>query len=430
MVRLGAAMELKRDIGALGVVFIALNGMVGAGIFALPQALAAGAGATSPYLILAFGAAMIPVALVFGALAGRFDNAGGMVVYVEAAFGRFASFQAGWLYYLARLAAVAANTNVLLTYLAVFTPGIDQGVWRVIGIITLLAALTTINIRGVKGAVRALNLVTLLKLAPLIVLVGWGLAAFSGHVPAPAMPTQTSTSALGLLVLYAFVGFESATLMAGETRDAKKTLPRALVAVIATMTVLYFLVQLAYVAIMQGRTPEIAPLAAAAQVLAGPWGAGFITVAAIFSIGGNLFSAVITTPRVTFAMAREHALPSWFGAVHAHFATPANSILFLGVLGGALAVSGAFAWLAAMSALARMLVYLGCAGALAKLPAPAPGLSALATRFVAPLAAGGLCIWAAAQAKPDAWAFLAGFALLGAALYVLSHWLKGARQPI
>lgn len=417
-------MELKRDIGAIGVWFIALNGMVGAGIFAMPQTLAAGAGAASPYLILGIGAAMIPVALVFGALAGRFDSAGGPVVYVEAAFGRFAAFQAGWLYYLARLAAVAANTNALLTYLAVFAPGADQGALRVLGILTLLGALTAMNIAGVKGAVRTLNLVTVLKLAPLLALVGWGLVAFAGHVPAPAAPSAASATSLGLLVLYAFVGFESVTLMAGETRHAKQKLPRALVGIIVAMTALYFVVQLAYVAIMQGRTPEIAPLAAAAQVLAGPWGAAAISVAAILSIGGNLFSNVITTPRVTFAMAQEHSLPGWFGAVHPRFATPANSILFLGLLGGALAVSGAFVWLAIMSALARMLVYLGCAGALVKLPG-----TALA-RFAIPAAAGALCVWAAAQAKPDAWAFLAGFAALGATLYVVSHWRRAASRPI
>jgi amino acid transporter len=185
---------------------------------------------------------------------------------------------------------------------------------------------------------------------------------------------------------------------------------------------------------MQGRTPEGAPLAAAASVLAGPWGAVAITVAAVISIGGNLFASMIATPRLTFAMSEDGSLPRWFGHVHERFATPANSILIMGVIGGALAVSGAFVWLAIMSSLARMIVYLVGIAALPKLRAEAPrvkrGLAAQVARIVTPLVAAGLCIWAAAQAKLDAWAFIAAFAVLGTLLYLLSRWRRRQPSPI
>ncbi|HRO02866.1 MAG TPA: amino acid permease, partial [Terricaulis sp.] len=190
--------ELKRDIGAIGAAFIALNGIVGAGIFAMPQALVDGAGAASAYLILIFGAAMVFVALVFAELAGRFDGAGGPVLYADAAFGRFAGFQAGWLFFLARAAAIGANTNAFLTYLAVFAPGVDQGAARLAVIGALMALLIAINIAGIKGAVRALNAVTVLKLLPLAVLVVWGLSAYAGSIPAPAAPTFGQAESVGL----------------------------------------------------------------------------------------------------------------------------------------------------------------------------------------------------------------------------------------
>lgn len=420
---------LKRDISGIGAAFIALNGIVGAGIFAMPQALAEGAGAASPYLILIFGAAMVFVALVFGELAGRFDGAGGPVLYADAAFGRFVGFQTGWLFFLARAAAIGANVNALLTYLAVFAPGVDQGLLRLVVITLLLGGLAAINVAGVKGAVRTLSAVTVLKLAPLVVLVVWGLSAFSAHIPAPATPTLGAAESVGLLLLYAFVGFEIATVTAGETQDARKRLPRALVGTIIAMTALYFLVQLAYLSIMQGRAPDGAALSAAAQILAGPWAAAAMTLAAIVSIGGNVFAAMITTPRVTFAMAEERALPRWFGAVNARFATPVNSILFFGVVVGALAMTGAFVWLAVMSALARLMIYLICTGALVKLRRADAAPTALWGWLVA-LVAAGLCVWAMAQASAEAWLFLIGFALAGAGLYALARWRARKGSPI
>jgi len=292
--------------------------------------------------------------------------------------------------------------------------------------------LIAINIAGIKGAVRTLNAVTVLKLLPLAVLVVWGLSAYAGSIPAPAAPTFGQAESVGLLLLYAFVGFEIVTITAGETADAKKRVPRALVGTIAAMTLLYFLVQLSYLAIMQGEAPEGAALSAAAQILAGPVGAAAITLAALISIGGNLFAGMITTPRVTYALAEEQSLPRWFGALNARFATPANSILFFGLAVGALAMSGAFVWLAVMSALARMVIYLICTGALVKLRRgdPAPAGAARWLRWAAPVLAAGLCVWAMAQADGRAWAFLLGFAALGAGLYVLARWRAGRGSPI
>jgi amino acid transporter len=425
---------LRRDIGFIGAAFIALNGIIGAGIFAMPQTLVEGAGAFSPYFVILIGVLMVAIAAVMGELASYFDKAGGPVVYASAAFGPFAGFQVGWLYYLARVAAFAANTNVLLTYLSTFAP-VDQGTLRVGVIVVLAATLVAINIAGVKGAVRTLNLLTVLKVAPLVVLAVWGLTEFADAIPAPQMPSEPARlGEISLVLLYAYVGFEMCTLTAGETQDAKRSIPRALVTTIVAMAVFYFVIQLAYVAIMQGRTPEGAPLAAAASVLAGPWGAIAITLAAVLSIGGNLFASMIATPRLTFAMAEDGSLPRWFGQVNERFATPANSILIMGVIGGALAVSGAFVWLAIMSSLARMIVYLVGIAALPKLRAEAPpvkrGFAAQVLRIATPLVAAALCIWAAAQAKLDAWAFIAAFAVLGTLLYLLSRWRRRQPSPI
>ncbi len=421
--------QLKRDIGLIGAAFIALNGIVGAGIFASPAALADAAGGLSPYLFLIFGVLMMSVAAVMAELAARYDSAGGPVVYVGETLGRFAGFQAGWLYYLARLAAFAANINALLTYLAVLAPGIDQGTARAVVIVAVVIAFALLNIVGVKQASSTLNVASVLKIAPLIVLVVWGLAAYWRSIPPPRAPEGALLGSASLLALYALTGFEIATLSSGETREAKRAVPLALLATIGAASVLYFLIQLAYVAIVGDATPESAPLAAAASILVGPWGAGAITLAAVISIGANLFAQFITTPRITFALAEDGALPRWFGAVHARFATPAHSIAALGIIAGALALSGAFVWLAVISALARLLMYLLCAAGLAKLKLREPVAKALVAWAAIALTA-VLVIWAAAQAEAKAWLFLAGFAAIGTALYALSRWLSRKPRPI
>lgn len=425
---------LKREIGPIGAAFIALNGIVGAGVFAMPQALVEGAGGASAYLILVFGAAMVFVAVVFGELAARFDNTGGPVAYANAAFGRFAGFQAGWVFYFARVAAMAANANVLLTYAATFTPGVDQGLVRIAVLLLLIVAFAAINIVSVKSAMRTLNAFTILKVAPLIILTLWGLYAFGDHAPPPSLPDMGATESVGLLLLYAFVGFEIATVTAGETRDPQRAIPRALVLTILAMTALYFLVQLAYVSIMQGASPEGAALAAAATKLSGPIGASAISLAAIISIGGNMFGSMMTGPRLTFAMAEEGSLPRWLAAVSERFATPANSIALYVVIAGVLATSGAFVALAVMSSLARMLLYLLCAAALLKLRgADAPAkrtFAATALRIAAPTVTFALCIWAAAQANADAWRVLGAFVLGGTLLYALMRWRAGQGSPI
>ena len=169
-----------------------------------------------------------------------------------------------------------------------------------------------------------------------------------------------------MLILYAFVGFENSVVPAGETADPRRTIPRALIATVVATAAIYFLVQLAYVAVMPAGPAPAAPLAAFAEVLIGPAGALLLSAAALASVAGNIGSALTSTPRVTFALAGQGSLPAWFGAVSARWSTPANSVLFMGLVVAALALSGSFVWLAIVSTLARLVVYAVSIAALPK----------------------------------------------------------------
>jgi amino acid transporter len=415
---------LQREIGFVGSAFLSFNGAVGAGIFALPATLALQFGAFSPWLFPLFGLLVLALALPFARLASLFPNSGGPVAYT-ASFGPLLSFQVGWIYYLARVTALAANSNVFATYAASLWAPLDTGAGRVALITGLCAFLTYINVVGVRRAIRVLDAITLLKLLPILGFAIAGLILFGDRIPAPGpLPPIGGVEAAALLVLYAFVGFENSLIPAGETANPRRTIPRALITTIFAIAILYFLVQLAFVTVGPPAREE-APLLALGEALAGPAGAIILTFAALFSIAGNTSSSMTSTPRVTYALARDGLLPDWFGRVSERYRTPANSILFMGVAGAVLALSGSFVWLAVVSTVARLVVYSSCIAALPRAERQATGRTALAV--LAALVGLAICLWAALQTEWPAWRMLLGLLAVGLLLYALAR--RSAVKP-
>lgn len=415
---------LKRDIGFFGSAFLSFNGVVGAGIFALPAVLYTQFGEFSPWLFPLFGLLVLVVALPFARVASHHPVSGGPVVYA-AAFGPAASFQAGWIYYVARSTALAANANVLITYLATLWSPLADGVARAVTIVAVVAAITVINIAGVKRAVRVLDALTLLKVAPLLFVAILGLIMAGGAIEGPsALPPLTDLEAAALLILYAFVGFENSVVPAGETNDPQRTIPRALIATIFATAMLYFLVQLSYVAVMERGAGGDAPMVAFGAALMGPAGALLLTAAAVFSLLGNISGGITGTTRTTYALARDGLLPSWFGKVSARYATPANSILFMGGLVTVLALTGSFVWLAVISTLARMIVY---SLSIASLPKKERAGPLILLMMVAGIA---VCVYAALQTPWASWQTLLLLMLAGTVLYLIARFRgKAAAVP-
>ena len=236
--------------------------------------------------------------------------------------------------------------------------------------------------------------------------------------PNPGPPPPLTVLEAGILVtFYAFIGFENVTVPAGETRRPQRTLPRAIFATLAAMTLLYFLVQIAFVSALPAGADEGAPLIDLGAWIAGPAGVLVITLTAIASLAGNLHSNLASTPRLTYAMATRRDLPAWFGRIHMRFETPANSIAFMAILAAGLALSGSFVALAAVSVLSRLFVYAVTIAALPKAPEP-PRLSAIA--WISGAAGVAVCAWAATQASAEAWTTLGALAAGGALLYALA----------
>ena len=404
---------LRRDIGFFGASFLAFNGLVGAGIFVLPGTLHARFGTLAPWLFPAYGLLALGIVVPYARVARHFGRTGGPVAYAES-LGPFAAFQAGWIYWVARAAAFAANLNILVAYLATLVPAFSGPSARAALILAAVAAIAAVNIAGVRRAIRLLNLLTLLKAAPLIAAALLALAWY-GPPPAPSgLPEAGALEASALLILYAFVGFETAVVAAGETADARRTIPRALILTVIGTALLYMIVQLGYSAAMPAGPAGDAPLVAWGERLIGPAGATLLTLAAIASLLGNVSGGITGTARTSYAMARDGLLPPVFAQVSPRYATPVPSILVLSGLVALLALSGSFVWLAVMSTLARMIVY---ALGIATLPRLERGPLAW------PLALTGLtlCAWAAAPAGTTAWLTLLAIAGVGTAIFAVGR---------
>ncbi|HUD96745.1 MAG TPA: APC family permease, partial [Woeseiaceae bacterium] len=291
--------QLLRGIGFIGAGLIILNSMIGAGIFALPASVAANAGVLSPWLFLACALLIITVVLTYSELSSYFRESGGPVLYTTAAFGPLAGFTAGWFLYLSRMAAFAANSTVMAIYLGSIWPWFAEGIGRALVIIAVCTALTWANYVGVRDGVRTIGVFTVFKIMPLLLLILIGLPYVSGDILFPAsLPTIEDPGTTMLLLIYAYVGFEAGTITAGETNRPRYTLPRVLVGTVVATGIFYFLIVLVYVSVLPEVGKEQATLVDIGFVLAGAAGAIVITAAAVFSIGGNLASIMLTVPRL------------------------------------------------------------------------------------------------------------------------------------
>ena len=422
------ATKLRRDIGIFGASFLALNAMIGAGIFALPGRVAVNAGLLSPWLFLVIGALFITVVLTFAELSSYYDQTGGPVLYASDAFGPFAGFSTGWAIYLSRMTAFAANANVMATYLASLHDVFASDIARGTIITTVTVGLTWANVMGVRDGVRTMAVFTFLKITPLVLMVLLGLQHVTGAALIPGGPFFfEGFGDTTLLLIYAYIGFETIGITAGETSQPRRTLPRAYVGSMLGTSLLYFLVVLVFVSIIPPDNYGGATLVDVGRSLAGPLGAIVITMAAVFSIGGNLSASMLAAPRITFSMAEKRMLPAWFGRVHARYATPDHSILFMGGMALALALTGSFVKLALASSVVRLLGYIIC---IASLPSIRRNADAEARQrafrlrggYTVPLIALGVCFWLLAQSKSESWIAVSILLGIGWIFYAFENW--------
>ena len=415
---------LVRRLSAIGLWVLVINGMIGAGIFGVPAEAARLAGWFSPWVFAICGLLLLPVMLCFAELGSYFSGTGGAVLYAGTAFGPMAGFQAGWCLYVGRLLAFAANVNLLVDSVAYFWGGSLGPVLRAVLLLAACAVLTVLNVAGARGTMRTLSTLTVLKLLPLLALVSVGLAKLAPHLFVPSTAAAHDVGAAVLLVVYAYTGFESAPVAAGEARNPQRDLPRALLAALAVCCVLYVLIQSVAVTALPTLASAKRPLLDVAGVLVGPLGVVALAAGVVASVGANLVASMFSVPRITYRLALEGYLPRWFAAVHPAYHTPYRSVIFFGAACFVLAESGSFVWLAGLSVLTRLAVYLCCAAALTRVRGrirDAPGALRLPGGAAVPVLAMAVCAGLLTQVSAAAYATAAAFLAAGTVLYLLAR---------
>lgn len=412
---------LRREISQLGFGVIALNGTIGAGIFALPAYAVGRAGYFSPWIYLFCGLLIMLIVLVFARVASFFEDTGGPTAYAAKAFGPVAGFQVGWLLTLSRAAAFAANAHLMVTYTGWFWQPLTDGVWHTGAVLAVCIVLTAVNAVGLKQGMLAIFAFTLLKLLPLFLLLFLGISQASPEIFNGAnIPPLDSLGETALVMFYAFVGFETAVVPAGEGKNARRDIPRALVRTILGITIFYFLIQVVTVSVAPGIESSNTPLADIALILMGGAGAALLTLGAVFSISGNLTSSMLSAPRMVYAMSHLGSLPPWFGVVSGRARTPANAIIAYGLFATVLAMSGGFIWLAAMSTVVRLLVYVLVVVTLPVLQKKMPAIDGqfhLPGGMLIPVSACLLSLWLLTHASMKSWLVTGVFVVVGFAFY-------------
>ena len=423
---------LVRAISRFDLTAAVVNGVICSAIFGLPGGVAALTGSWSPIAYLLAGLGVLTIVLSFAEVASRFRDGGGPYLYAREAFGPFVGFQAGWLTFWIRVTAVAANLNVFVEYGSQLVPAMGTP-WGRVGTMTgVLALVTAVNLRGVRQATWTVDLFTVAKLLPLVLLIVLGL----GHLSPEVLATQTVaspdwTQAI-LLLVFAYGGFEAPLIPAGEAKDPRRDTGFALLTALAIIAVVYTLVQWVVVGLVPQVATVKAPLAAAFRVLIGPWGVTLAGLTAMVSIYGYTTGTVLQSPRVLLAMAERGELPRIWSRIHPVYRTPDAAILTYSALVLVLAVYGSFTWNATLSAVVRLLTYGATCVALPVLrrrwPGDQPGFRLPAGGLISLLGA-SFCLWLLlTRTFSQAWV-LAGLVLAGSGLFLVADKRRRSAGP-
>ena len=360
------APALRRALGRWDLTAIGVNQVIGSAIFLIPADVARLVGPWGPLAFMAVGLLSLSIALCFAEAGSRFEKTGGPYLPARAAFGRFIGFEVGWMMWFTRVTSQASVANGLALALAFYWPSLATGLPRMSLVASLTIAVTWINVRGIKQSSWVVNALTIGKLTPLaiVVIVGVWFVDPATFVNMPAVSQQQLSSAL-ILLIFAYGGYEVTGVLAGEAANPRRDVPFAFVATLITVSIVMSLTSFVVTGVLPDLGASRTPLADTAAIFLGATGALLVAIGSVTSMTGNNMGQILNGSRTLFALAENGDLPKWFGKVHPVFRTPSNAILFTAVVALTLALTGSFVALAAVSAIARLVMYLAvCASTL------------------------------------------------------------------
>src|SRR5881397_3207727 len=344
----------RRQLGLFDATMIVMGGIVGAGIFANPSEVAHRV--HTPFLILGVwvlgGCIAMCGAFIWAELATRLPAAGGQYVYLREAYHPAVAFMYGWgLLLVTQTGGMAAVAVIFASYFRALTGANCSD--SAIAAITLLA-LTAINCFGARTGSNVQSALMLLKIGAIAMLVIIGFAI--GHPATAGLKSEGlfgESASFGLLksigaamvpVAFAYGGWQTATFVAGEMRDARRDLARGLLIGVGGVVALYLAVNLACLRVLgpAGLDATTTPASDVIRIAFGERGAQWIALAITISTLGFLSQSMLTAPRVYYAMARDGLFFNSVGKLFGRWGTPVVAIILQGLAAIFIACSGTF----------------------------------------------------------------------------------------
>ena len=311
---------------------------MGSDIYIVPGLVA---GLIGPFAIVVWilaGALSMVLVMVFAYCSYYVPDVGGSFAYVSTAFDRFYGFIAGWSMSIAEVIALPVFAIVFTSYLEYFVP-LSYGEELAVRT-AFVIALVAVNIFGVKAAGRTNDVLTMVKLVPLlmIILLGFGsilLRPSSLGNYSPLVPVGLGNfGTVMVLIFWAYAGFELGTLPATEVVDPKKNVPRAMIVGMSIVTLFYVLSNVAVFGVVNWATlsKSPVPLVLVSGTLIGAVGTAITGVGALASVSGTDETEVLGTARLLYAMSSDGLLPKALGKVHPRFKTPYVAVILEGAI--------------------------------------------------------------------------------------------------
>jgi basic amino acid/polyamine antiporter, APA family len=343
---------LAKRLGIFDATLLVMGGIVGSGIFINPYVVAQQV--HTPFLILgawlAGGAVALAGALVYAELAARRPEVGGQYAYLRDAFHPSVAFVYGWTLLL--VTQTGGMAAVAVTFARYFLEITHSAISDVVISAAALAILTIVNCLGVRSGSNVQGTLMVLKIVAIAVLVAVGLVV--AH-PAATPPTTlldrpmsldliTAVGAAMTPVLFAYGGWQTTSFVAGEMKNSRRDLPRALIIGVIGVIVLYVSVTYAYIRVLgaSGLAATTTPASSVMRAALGESGARFIAIGIAISTLGFLSQGMLTAPRVYFAMADDGLFFRSVAWVSPRSSAPVVAIALQGVVAIIIAASGRY----------------------------------------------------------------------------------------
>ncbi|MBP2623972.1 APC family permease [Streptococcus oricebi] len=364
--KMTAQEQEKAKFSLSGATLYGINAVIGSGIFLLPQNIYKGLGPASLAVMLGTAILVILLAVCLAETAGYFDKNGGALQYSKAAFGDFVGFNVGFLGWAVTIIAWSAMAAGFAKIFIITFPSFEG--YNLPISITLVVLLSLMNIAGLKTSKFFTLTATVAKLVPIIAFSACALFFIKGGIDKgnftpflqlePGGNLFKSIANTAVYIFYGFIGFETMSIVAGEMRNPKKNVPRALLGSISIVSIFYMLIIGGTIAMLGSRIMQTDRSVQDAFVeMVGPAGSWVISIGMLISILGLNIGESIMVPRFGAAIADEGLLPKKIAETNDKNA-PVLAIIISGVLAIALLLSGSFETLATFSVVFRFFQYI------------------------------------------------------------------------